>query len=113
MVKSGHMTGRVLLVLYNLAASTEGRAAMVDGGAVEWLVNILSYGELRFKRLAKKAVADETLENMEKTESERVKNKANRILEVLRGNEEEEDKEIDWEKLQESEDDLSQTIKLG
>ncbi|KAL2533759.1 hypothetical protein Adt_07110 [Abeliophyllum distichum] len=39
--------------------------------------------------------------------SERAKKKASRILEVLRGKEEEEKEEIDWEKLLESEDDLS------
>ncbi|KAL2501400.1 RING-type E3 ubiquitin transferase [Forsythia ovata] len=46
-------TGRVLLVLCNLAASAEGRVEMMDGGAVECLVNMLSYGGLWFKRLAK------------------------------------------------------------
>ncbi|KAL2514659.1 U-box domain-containing protein 40 [Forsythia ovata] len=99
MVKSGHMMGRVLLVLCNLAASAEGRATMLDGGAVECLVNMLSYGRLQFKGLAKEAGAEEILEKVEKTESERTKKKANRILEVLRGKEEEEDEEIDWVNL--------------
>ncbi|KAL2500014.1 U-box domain-containing protein 40 [Abeliophyllum distichum] len=128
MVKSRHMTGRVLLVLCNLAASAEGRAAMLDGGAVECFVNMLSqdefdsaatresclaalyglsYGGLRFKGLAKEAGAEETLEKVEKTGSERAKKKASRMLEVLRKEEEEEEEEIDWEKLLESEDDLS------
>ncbi|KAL2462025.1 U-box domain-containing protein 40 [Abeliophyllum distichum] len=111
MVKSEHMTGRVLLVLCNLAASAERRAAMLDGGAVECFMNMLSYGRLRFKGLAKEAGAEETLENVEKIRSEHAKKKASRILEVLRGNEEEEDDEIDWEKLLESEDDLSRTVK--
>ncbi|KAL2523378.1 U-box domain-containing protein 40 [Forsythia ovata] len=135
MVKSGHMTGRVLLVLCNLAASAEGRAAMLDGGAVECFVNMLSqdefesvatresclaalyglsYGGLRFKGLAKEAGGEETLEKVEKTGSERAKKKASRMLEVLRGKEEEEEEEIDWEKLLESEDDLSRTrCRLG
>ncbi|KAL2498093.1 U-box domain-containing protein 40 [Abeliophyllum distichum] len=115
MVKSGNMTGCVLLVLCNMAASAEGRAAMLDGGAVKCLVNILSYSGLGFKGLAKEAGAKETLEKVEKTGSECAKKKASRILEVLRGNGEEkkEEEEIDWEKLLESEDDLNQTVKLG
>lgn len=130
MVKSGHMMGRVLLILCSLATSVEGRAAMLDGGAVECFVNMLchdefdsvatrdsclaalnglSYGGLRFKGLAKEAGAEETLEKVVNTESEHIKQKASRILEALRRKEEEEEEEIDWEKLLESEDDLSRT----
>lgn len=130
MVKSGQMIGRVLLILRNLAASVEGRAAMLDGGGVECFVNMLnreefdsastrdsclaalnglSYGGPRFKGLAKEAGAEETLEKVANTGSERIKQKASRILEVLRRKEEEEEDEIDWEKLLESEDDLSRT----
>ncbi|KAL2518290.1 U-box domain-containing protein 40 [Abeliophyllum distichum] len=107
------MTGRVLLVLCNMAARANGRAAMLDGGVVECLVNMLSYGGLWFKGLAKEVGAEETLGNVEKIESERAKKKASRILEVLRGKKEEEEGEIDWEKLLESKDDLSRTVKLG
>ncbi|KAL2509632.1 U-box domain-containing protein 40 [Forsythia ovata] len=113
MVKSGHMMGHVLLVLCNQAVSAEWRAAMLDGGTVECLVNMLSYGRLWFKRLANEAGVEETLENVEKTRSERAKNKASRILEVLIWKEEEEEEAIDWEKLLESEDDLSRIVKLG
>ncbi|KAK4488482.1 hypothetical protein RD792_004246 [Penstemon davidsonii] len=129
MVKTGHMTGRVILILCNLAASVEGRAAMLDGGAVDCLVGLLSrnefdsdatqesclvafyglsYGGLRFKGLAKEAGAEEVLRKVEETGSERGKEKARRILEVLREKDEEEE-EIDWEELLNSEDDLSRT----
>ncbi|KAL0424305.1 UNVERIFIED_CONTAM: U-box domain-containing protein 38 [Sesamum radiatum] len=125
MVKSSHMPGRALLVLCNLAASVEGRAAMLDGGAVECLVGFLSrgnfdseatlesclaaiyglsYGGLRFKGLAKEAGAEEVLMRGEETGSHRAKEKVKRILEVLRHNDEEEE-EIDWEELLNSEDD--------
>lgn len=129
MVKSGHMTGRILLVLCNLAASPEGRAAMLDGGAVECFISMLkreeldadstrescvtalyglSHGGLRFKGLAKEAGAEEMLMKVEATGSERAMNKARRILEVLR-QKDEEDEEVDWEELLNSEDDSSQT----
>ncbi|KAL0381710.1 UNVERIFIED_CONTAM: U-box domain-containing protein 40 [Sesamum angustifolium] len=124
MVKSSHMPGRALLVLCNLAASVEGRAAMLDGGAVECLVGFLSrgnfdseatlesclaaiyglsYGGLRFKGLAKEAGAEEVLMGEERG-SHRAKEKVKRILEVLRHKDEEEE-EIDWEELLNSEDD--------
>ncbi|KAK4367505.1 hypothetical protein RND71_011297 [Anisodus tanguticus] len=45
MVKTGHMMGRILLILCNLAASSEGRAAMLDGGGVECFVCMLRKGE--------------------------------------------------------------------
>ncbi|MCD9558415.1 hypothetical protein HAX54_015778 [Datura stramonium] len=129
MVKTGHMTGRILLILCNLAASSEGRAAMLDGGAVEWFVCMLrrgefdsestrenclaalyglSHGGLRFKGLAKEAAAEDLLIQVEEMGSERVKDKARKILEVLRQKDEEEE-EVDWEKLLNSDDDISQT----
>ncbi|KAI3462979.1 hypothetical protein Pfo_019642 [Paulownia fortunei] len=129
MVKSGHMSGRVMLILCNLAASVEGRTAMLDGGAVECLVSFLSqgdfdsvatresclaaicglsYGGLRFKGLAKEAGAEEVLRKVEQTASERAKEKVRRILEVM-SDKDEEDEEIDWEELLNSEDDLSRT----
>ncbi|XP_019183321.1 PREDICTED: U-box domain-containing protein 40-like [Ipomoea nil] len=125
MVKSGHMTPRILLVLCNLAASPEGRAAMLDGGAVECFVSMLkredfdssstrescvtalyglSHGGLRFKGLAKEAGAEEMLMKVEANGSERSRDKARRILEVLR-QKDEEDEEVDWEELLNSEDD--------
>lgn len=119
MVKSGHMTGRVMLVLGNLATSIEGRAAMLDGGAVECLLRLLSQAEfdsestrecclgalyglsqggLRFKGLAKEAGAEELLIKEEETGSERCKEKAKKILEVMRQKYEEEET-VDWEAL--------------
>ncbi|KAL2487015.1 U-box domain-containing protein 40 [Abeliophyllum distichum] len=104
------MKGRVFLVLCNLAASGEERATMLNGGAVECLANMLSYGGLQFRGLAKEAGTEETLENVEKIGSEHAKKKTSRILEVLRGNEEEDEKEIDWKKLLESENGLSRIL---
>ncbi|CAN4079289.1 unnamed protein product [Withania somnifera] len=129
MVKTSHMTVRILLILCNLAASSEGRAAMLDGGAVECFVCMLrrgefdsestrenclaalyglSHGGLRFKGLAKEAAAEELLIQVEEMGSERAKDKARKILEVLRQKDEEEE-EVDWEKLLNSDDDTSQT----
>lgn len=130
MVKTGHMTSRILLILCNLASSSEGRAAMLDGGAVECFVCMLrrgafdsestrenclaalyglSRGGLRFKGLAKEAAAEELLVQVEEMGSERAKDKARKILEVLRQKDEEEE-EVDWEKLLNSDDDISQTL---
>ncbi|GAB4854810.1 hypothetical protein Ancab_023394 [Ancistrocladus abbreviatus] len=120
MVKSGRMTGRVLLILCNLAGCIEGRAAMLDAGAVECFVEmlrkgefdsestrescvaalcVLSYGGLRFKGLACAAGADEVLRRIveEETGSKRAREKAGRVLEVLEALDEEE--EVDWEKV--------------
>lgn len=130
MVKTGHMTSRILLILCNLASSSEGRAAMLDGGTVECFVCMLrrgafdsestrenclaalyglSRGGLRFKGLAKEAAAEELLVQVEEMGSERAKDKARKILEVLRQKDEEEE-EVDWEKLLNSDDDISQTL---
>ncbi|KAF5765987.1 putative U box domain, armadillo-like helical, Zinc finger, RING/FYVE/PHD-type [Helianthus annuus] len=119
MVKSGHMTGRVMLVLCNLAGSVEGRAAMLDGGAVECLLGMLcrsefdsestresclgalyglSQGGLRFKGLAKEAGAEELLTKEQEMGSERCKEKAGKILEVMMQKYEEEET-VDWEAL--------------
>lgn len=46
MVKSGQMMGRVLLILCSLASCGDGRAAMMDAGAVEFLVGLLNGSEL-------------------------------------------------------------------
>ncbi|XP_071711301.1 U-box domain-containing protein 40 [Rutidosis leptorrhynchoides] len=119
MVKAGHMTGRVMLVLCNLAGSVEGRAAMLDGGGVECLVGLLSRGEfdseltrecclgalyglsqggLRFKGLAKEAGAEELLMKEEENGTDRCKEKAKKILEVMQQKYEEEET-VDWEAL--------------
>ncbi|XP_022727304.1 U-box domain-containing protein 38-like [Durio zibethinus] len=118
MVKSGDSASRVLLVLCNLAACTEGKSAMLDANAVAILVGMLrkrelvseatrencvaalfalSHGSLRFKGLAKEARAVEVLREVEERGSERAKEKAKRILLMMRGREEEEDEEIDRE----------------
>ncbi|KAK6153051.1 hypothetical protein DH2020_012690 [Rehmannia glutinosa] len=130
MLKSGQIPGRTMLILCNLAASIEGRAAMLDGGAVECLVSFmnrgefdsvatresclaaiygLSYGGLRFKGLAKEAGAEEILKKVVETVSDRAKEKVKRILEIMTENNEE-DEEIDWAGLLNSEDDLSQIL---
>ncbi|XVF09222.1 hypothetical protein REPUB_Repub07fG0073700 [Reevesia pubescens] len=123
MVKSGDSASRVLLVLCNLAACTEGKSAMLDANAVEILVEMLreselkseatqencvaalfalSHGSLRFKGLAKEARAVEVLREVEERGSERAKEKAKRILQMMKGRDEEEDEEIDWEAALES-----------
>lgn len=129
------IAGRVLLVLYQLAASAEGKAAMLDGNAVEHLVWLLrkgkdefesestrencvaalyalSHGSMRFKALAKEARAVEVLKEVEESGSERAKEKARRILVMLKGRRESEDglgEEIDWEAILESGGGLSRT----
>ncbi|KAL8528261.1 hypothetical protein ACS0TY_005896 [Phlomoides rotata] len=130
MLRSGHMSGRVMLILCNFASSVEGRAAMLNGGAVECLVSYLSqgdaesvatresclaaihglsYGGLRFKGLAKEAGAEEVLKKVDETASDRLKEKARKILEVM-NEKDEEDEEIDWEELLNSEEDMSRTL---
>ncbi|KAE8680398.1 U-box domain-containing protein 38 [Hibiscus syriacus] len=85
-VKMGDSARRVLLILCNLAASTEGKSAMLDANAVAILVGMLreselvskttrencvaalfalSHGSLRFKGLAKEARAMELLREVE------------------------------------------------
>lgn len=123
LVKSGHMTGRVLLTLCNLSSCADGRAAMLDSGGVECLVGVLrgnefdsrstqescvatlyglSHGGLRFKGLAKAAGAVEVLREVEKRGSERGREKARRMLEMMRGRDKEEEEEVDWEELLDS-----------
>ena len=123
MVKSGHMMGRVLLILGNLGCGPDGRAAMLDAGMVECLVEllggaqlgsgstrescvavlyVLSQGGLRFKAVAKAARVVEALEKAEKeVGSERAREKARRILEMMKGKEAEEE-DVDWEELLDS-----------
>ncbi|OIT33667.1 PREDICTED: U-box domain-containing protein 40-like [Nicotiana attenuata] len=128
MVRTGHMTGRILSILCNMAASLEGRGSMLDGGAVECFVGMLrqgefdaesirescvtalyglSHGGLRFKGLAKEAAAEDLLITLEGIlESEKAKDKVRKILEVLREKDEEEE-EIDWEELLNSDGDTN------
>lgn len=113
MVKSGKSTGRVLLILCNLAVCTEGQSAMLDGDAVECLVGLLSgneldsestrencvaalyalsHGSMRFKALAKEAKAMEVLKEIEERGTERAREKAKRIVQMMRaGGEDDED----------------------
>ncbi|CAI9112515.1 OLC1v1012974C1 [Oldenlandia corymbosa var. corymbosa] len=121
MLRTGVLVDRVVLVVCNLAVSSEGRSALLDGDAVECLVAILrgggdftpsestrencvaalfllSHGSMRFKGLAREARAAEVLQIVVERGSERAKEKARRILVALRGRDEEEDGgEIDWE----------------
>uniref|UniRef100_A0A2N9FAL6 U-box domain-containing protein n=1 Tax=Fagus sylvatica TaxID=28930 RepID=A0A2N9FAL6_FAGSY len=121
MAKSGDSASRVLLILCNLAVCVEGRSAMLDANAVECLVGMLrkgegvdseatrencvaamyalSQGSMRFKGLAKEARAVEALREVEERGSERAREKAKRILRMMKGREEEEDGEEgeDWE----------------
>ncbi|MBA0852428.1 hypothetical protein Goshw_005260 [Gossypium schwendimanii] len=123
MVKSGDSASRVLLVLCNLAACPEGKSAMLDANAVAILVGMLreselvckatrencvaalfalSHGSMRFKGLAKEARAVEVLREVEERGSERAKDKAKRILQIMRDRKADEDDEIDWEAALES-----------
>ncbi|MED6175561.1 hypothetical protein PIB30_079548 [Stylosanthes scabra] len=123
MVKSGQMTGRVLMILGNLGCGPDGRSAMLDAGMVECLVGllpgsgllhgstpescvavlyVLSHGGLRFKAVAKAAGMVEALEKVENgLGNQRAKEKARRVLEIMKGKEDEEE-EVDWEELLDS-----------
>ncbi|KAG6383940.1 hypothetical protein SASPL_156272 [Salvia splendens] len=110
MVKSGHMSGRVMLVLCNLAASAEGGRQCWTAG--RWSVS-LSYGGLRFKGLAKECGAEEVVEGLEKRgKSEVAREKCRRILEVLR-EKHEEDEDMNWEELLGFNDDLTKYTVTG
>ncbi|OVA14357.1 Armadillo [Macleaya cordata] len=124
MAKAGDLGSRALLILCNLASCVEGRAAMLDANAVECFVGMLrenatdseltrdncvaalyalSHGSLRFKGLAKEAGAVEVLREVAERGSERGREKAKIILQMLRGggrNEREEEvEEVDWESV--------------
>ncbi|KAL8250421.1 hypothetical protein R6Q59_034114 [Mikania micrantha] len=114
------LAGRVLLVLCNLAVSHEGRSALLDSNAVECLFrklrteNVdstestrencvaclysLSLGSMRFKGLAKAARGAEVLLKVEETGSERAREKAKRMLMILRERDDGEERR-DWEAL--------------
>ncbi|KAL8091622.1 U-box domain-containing protein 40-like [Apium graveolens] len=115
LLKRGELLGRVLLILCNLASCAEGKSTMLDSNAVECLVEILrnesesestrencvavlyslSSGSLRFKGLAREARAVDVLRIVEEKGSERGREKAKRMLMMLR--ERDEDEEVDWE----------------
>lgn len=120
MLKDPVVAGRVVLVVCNLAACPEGQSALLDSNAVECLVEMLrngnkldsesirenciaalyslSHGSLRFKGLAREAKLSEVLREVVEIGSERAREKGQRILEVLRGRDEEDDRdEVDWE----------------
>ena len=126
MVKPGHMTGRIMLVLGNMAWCPDGRAAMLDAGAVECLVKFLggthlnsesskesclsvlyglSQGGLRFRVLAKAVKMEEVLGKMVKEGSKCVREKAMTILEMMKMTSKEYEEEemgeevVDWEDL--------------
>lgn len=130
MVKSGHMLGRVMLLLCNFAASVEGRAAMLEGGAVECFLSLLSrdefesvltrdsclaavyglsYGGLRFRVLAKEAGVEAVMKKVEETGNDHAKEKVKKILEVMRAKHEEEE-EVNWEELLGIDGDSTRTL---
>ncbi|KAL6125499.1 hypothetical protein ACLB2K_073556 [Fragaria x ananassa] len=98
--------GRVLLILCNLAICGEGRSAMLDTNVVECFVGMLRRDELdsestrencvaalyalshmsmRFRGLAREAKAVEVLSEIEKRGSKRAREKAKRLLMIMRG----------------------------
>ncbi|CAH8332114.1 unnamed protein product [Eruca vesicaria subsp. sativa] len=112
MVRSGESASRILLLLCNLAACSEGKGAMLDGNGVAILVGklreggadseaarencvgallTLSVGNMRFRGLASEAGAEEILTEIVESESgsERLKEKAGKILQAMRGGERE------------------------
>ncbi|XP_030476967.2 U-box domain-containing protein 38-like [Syzygium oleosum] len=123
MVKAGNLVSRVLLILCNLAACVEGRSAMLDGNAVRVLVGLLrgneakseldkencvgalyalSHGNFRFRGLMKEARGEDVLREIEKRGSERARDKAKRLLEMVRERDNGEEENMAWEALLES-----------
>ncbi|KAK4775598.1 hypothetical protein SAY87_023559 [Trapa incisa] len=106
MVKSGNLASRVLLILCNLVACVEGRTIMLDSNGVEILIELLrdskgeglestrencvsalfslSQGNFRFRSLMKEVNGMEVLREVEKRGSQRAKDKAKRMLEMMR-----------------------------
>lgn len=114
LIRSGQSASRILLLLCNLAACSEGKGAMLDGNAVAILVGklresgegeseaaarencvgvllTLSVGNMRFRGLASEAGLEEILTEMVESESgsARLKEKAAKILQSMRGGERE------------------------
>ncbi|CAH8320426.1 unnamed protein product [Eruca vesicaria subsp. sativa] len=129
LVRSGDSASRALLVICNLACCSEGRSAMLDANAVGILVGklreeeeesrsstaarencvaalyALSHESLRFKGLAKEARVVEVLKEVEERGTERAREKAKKILQLMRervpDEEEEDDGEgtVDWDRV--------------
>ncbi|PWA53775.1 plant U-box 38 [Artemisia annua] len=119
MLETG-LAGRVLLVLCNLAASNEGKSALLDSNAVECLFRklrtesvdsnestrencvaclySLSNGSMRFKGLARAARGMDVLRVVEEKGSERAREKAKRMLMMLRERDEG-GESMDWDAL--------------
>ncbi|KAI3430006.1 RING-type E3 ubiquitin transferase [Psidium guajava] len=116
MVKARNLVNRVLLTLCNLAACVEGRSAMLDANAVGILFELLrgkeveseatrencvaalsaiSQGSMRFKGLARDAKAVEALREVEEKGTDRAREKARRLMEMMRGREQDEEEDPD------------------
>ncbi|CAM8997392.1 unnamed protein product [Rhodiola kirilowii] len=120
LAKYDHVTSPVfMLILCNLASCAEGRAAMLDAGAVGVMVSKLGGNEvescmdtlyelshrggLRFKIMAKEAGLLEVLRKLVEEEvltaNERVKYKARKVMKVVMDKWEEIQEDVDWEEL--------------
>ncbi|KAL1190983.1 U-box domain-containing protein 38 [Cardamine amara subsp. amara] len=146
MVKSGESASRALLVICNLACCSEGRSAMLDANAVAILVGklqeetteestetrssssarencvaalyALSHESLRFKGLAKEARVVEVLKEVEETGTERARDKAKKILQLMRERVPEEDEDdgegsIDWDRVIDSNGSIRSRFRAG
>ncbi|XP_010515091.1 PREDICTED: U-box domain-containing protein 39-like isoform X2 [Camelina sativa] len=113
MIRNGESASRILLLLCNIAACPEGKGAMLDGNAVAILVGklresggggveaevaaarencvgallTLSVGNMRFRGLASEVGLEEVLTEIVESESGsgRLKEKAAKILQTMRG----------------------------
>ncbi|XP_010533481.1 PREDICTED: U-box domain-containing protein 38 [Tarenaya hassleriana] len=122
MVRSGESASRALLVICNLACCSEGRSAMLDANAVSILVGklredspasasahencvaalfALSHENLRFKGLAREARAVDALKEIEERGTERAREKAKKILQVMKErvptDEDDDGESLDWD----------------
>ncbi|KAK4740488.1 hypothetical protein SAY87_032397 [Trapa incisa] len=105
---SANLASRVLLILCNLAACVEGKSAMLDANAVEIIVGLLredrlnseaarencvaalyalSHGNMRFRGLARDARAVDVLREVQERGTDRAREKARRLLEVMKDRE--------------------------
>ncbi|KAL5725296.1 hypothetical protein ACHQM5_008456 [Ranunculus cassubicifolius] len=124
LVKSAKMENLiacVLRILRNLAMCTEGRTVMLEVNAVKSLIELmkkdelesvskekcvetlfeLSYGSMRFRGLAKNAGAIEALSEVVERGSEKVEEKAKKMLVMIQEDvmEKDEFENVDWEDL--------------
>ncbi|ESQ31354.1 hypothetical protein EUTSA_v10003938mg [Eutrema salsugineum] len=143
LVRSGESASRALLVICNLACCSEGRSAMLDANAVAILVGklreegteesrssssarencvaalfALSHESLRFKGLAKEARVVEVLKEVEERGTERAREKAKKILQLMRERvpeEEEEDGQgsVDWDRVIDSTGSIRSRFQAG